>query len=181
MPYNIVMHKIIFKEGQITLVREMYEKDGLSITAIAEKFGVSYSWLNKIMVVWGIPKRRRWAKKWRRCRGCEQHFEANKDNFYHKKDYVCKKCAIKKRYVSNLQYKFGLTPGDYKDILESQDGGCAICGKPPGKRRLSVDHNHETDRVRGILCHSCNIGLGGFKDDALLLQAAIAYLDKWSE
>lgn len=56
---------------------------------------------------------------------------------------------------------------------------CMICRKPwkPGTRKLDVDHCHNTKRVRGVLCGNCNTGLGKFKDDPALLQAAIDYLN----
>ena len=53
--------------------------------------------------------------------------------------------------------QYGLTPGEYDAILVVQGGGCAICGgHNPSGQRLAVDHDHTTDRVRGLLCHSCN-------------------------
>ena len=67
-------------------------------------------------------------------------------------------------------------------MLAWSQGGCAICGARQGlggrnDRRLAVDHNHTTGKVRGLLCDSCNHGLGKFKDDKRLLKIAIAYLE----
>jgi len=59
-------------------------------------------------------------------------------------------------------------------------GGCRICGAKGGAGRhgqLHIDHCHETGRVRGVLCHGCNIALGYFRSDPNLLRAAIAYLE----
>jgi len=75
----------------------------------------------------------------------------------------------------HLRTKYGLTPEHYEEMLERQGGGCAICGKPPGDTALHVDHCHETGRVRGLLCFSCNAGLGQFKHDPELLEAALTY------
>lgn len=80
-----------------------------------------------------------------------------------------------------LLRKYGLTIEEYDEIMERQDGGCAICHATPEEgsgrwERLHVDHDHATERVRGILCHNCNSGLGHFKDDPELLRAAIHYL-----
>ena len=63
-------------------------------------------------------------------------------------------------------------------MLVAQGGVCKICGgdKPDGKHGWHVDHCHVTDRIRGLLCNLCNIGLGGFKDDPAVLQKAIEYL-----
>jgi hypothetical protein len=75
-----------------------------------------------------------------------------------------------------LRNKFGITIEDYERMLEEQDGVCAICGCTPGKRLFAVDHCHDTDRIRRLLCSNCNTGLGMFQDDPDLLMAAAAYL-----
>jgi hypothetical protein len=75
-----------------------------------------------------------------------------------------------------LRDKYGITPEDYDRLLEDQGGGCAICGKPPDGMALHVDHCHETGRVRGLLCFSCNAGLGQFKHDPDLLEEALVYV-----
>ena len=78
---------------------------------------------------------------------------------------------------------YGLTMDEFEKMAAAQGGVCAICGKPPygdhenpRKTRLSVDHDHETRKVRGLLCDVCNVGLGHFKDNPDLLAAAIRYL-----
>ena len=58
---------------------------------------------------------------------------------------------------------YKITPADYNKMLNEQGGKCAICGAIPpfGKyKRLVVDHDHETGKVRGLLCPRCNAGLG---------------------
>jgi len=52
--------------------------------------------------------------------------------------------------------QLGVTDDEYALLLEAQDGGCAICGAKPKTRRLHVDHDHATGKVRGLLCHRCN-------------------------
>lgn len=69
--------------------------------------------------------------------------------------------------------KYNLTLEEFNSIFEQQRGVCAICS---ASMPLAVDHNHETDVVRGLLCRSCNCGLGMFKDSAVLLNQAIQYL-----
>ena len=62
-------------------------------------------------------------------------------------------------------YKFGMTVEDYDRLLAEQGGVCAICGGLPSRtKHLHVDHCHETNRLRGLLCDACNLGLGKFKD-----------------
>lgn len=68
---------------------------------------------------------------------------------------------------------YGLEPEEYQDILRSQNFACAICKETDN---LNVDHNHETDEVRGILCRCCNLMLGYAKDSTDTLFIAIEYL-----
>ena len=88
------------------------------------------------------------------------------------------KVSPEKRREARLRLAFGLSPGQYDALLESQGGGCAICGagSSDGRVRLSVDHCHETGVVRGILCRGCNQGLGQFADSTDRLARAIEYL-----
>lgn len=71
----------------------------------------------------------------------------------------------------------------YNKLLRSQRGVCAICGKSQRKyiRKFAVDHHHETGRIRGVLCFTCNAGLGLFRDSKSLLKQAIEYLQKHSK
>lgn len=77
-----------------------------------------------------------------------------------------------------------ITLEEYNTLLKKQNGVCAICGNPEyvtmadGKpRNLAVDHNHETGKIRGLLCTNCNKGLGHFKDNIEKLKIAINYLE----
>ena len=83
---------------------------------------------------------------------------------------------------NNLKKNYGMTQADYDKLLESQNGGCAICGSKesgvPRIKQLFVDHCHETDQVRGLLCHQCNAGLGNYSDDISKLESAIRYLNE---
>ena len=71
---------------------------------------------------------------------------------------------------------YGITEEDYNRMLEEQGGGCWICGKDDGARALSIDHCHDTKRVRGLLCSNHNRALGLFGDDPALILAAHRYL-----
>lgn len=81
-----------------------------------------------------------------------------------------------------LQHRFSITTDEYDALLEKQGSVCAICRRPErsksrsgGVRRLGVDHDHETGRVRGLLCHGCNTSLG-MLEQREWVAAAEAYL-----
>jgi hypothetical protein len=85
---------------------------------------------------------------------------------------------------SRLRRIYGMTLQEYDAMHARQQGLCAICGQPEYRARqglplpLAVDHDHNTGRVRGLLCHDCNTGLGKFKDRPELVGAALAYLER---
>jgi hypothetical protein len=84
----------------------------------------------------------------------------------------------------NPEYNMGTkkvhcTHAEYLQMVEDQAGVCAICREAEKDGRpLSVDHDHRTGRNRGLLCHRCNVALGGFQDDVQLIQWALEYLSK---
>lgn len=112
----------------------------------------------------------------------------------------CKECRNKKRKQyhldnpekckrlkrkSDLKKKYGLIPEDLERMLRDQDNKCAICGQEiflhgssVDKNKIArVDHNHETGKIRGLLCNDCNRGIGLLKDSPLLLANALKYLE----
>lgn len=80
--------------------------------------------------------------------------------------------------AAHLKRAYGISLADYDELLEAQGNRCAICGMTPEEngQRLLVDHDHETGEIRGLLCYSCNVGLGHFKDNPHNLAEAIKYL-----
>jgi|SRR5579864_829080 len=85
---------------------------------------------------------------------------------------------------AHLKRQYGLTPEQYDAMLASQNGLCAICSRPETSARwtrLSVDHNHTTKVLRGLLCHACNKSLGLMQDSQARLQSAIAYLNRYQQ
>mgnify|MGYP001591133168 CR=1 FL=1 len=88
-----------------------------------------------------------------------------------------------------LKYKFGITIDDYNRMLTDQGGKCAICNGDNYVRKkgtnsgeevcmsLSVDHDHQTGKVRGLLCNACNTALGKLIDDPALFKKTIEYLE----
>jgi len=123
-----------------------------------------------------------------RCRNCyrdwyNQRYQSNPEFREKRKQHFSKfyeeKYPSRREQHSNarLLYKYGLTVEDFEKLSIAQDHLCAICRQPPrGKKRLSVDHCHETMAIRGLLCDPCNTGLGMFREDPMLLHSAIAYL-----
>ncbi len=75
--------------------------------------------------------------------------------------------------VNQKLKQYGLTQAQYDQLHKTANGHCQICQQ---KAKLVIDHDHETGRVRGLLCRLCNMGLGKFHDSVLALQAAITYL-----
>ena len=75
-----------------------------------------------------------------------------------------------------LKRNYGITIEEYNNLLSSQGEVCAICKVTPNGRALDVDHDHETGRIRGLLCMDCNVSLGRFKEDPDLLLTAMGYL-----
>lgn len=92
--------------------------------------------------------------------------------------------AVSRRRKYHLGRKYGLPIDQYNSLMELQNGCCAICKNPETKfnkrtngfMSLCVDHCHITGKVRGLLCHNCNAGIGNLKDDIDRLYKAIDYL-----
>lgn len=98
---------------------------------------------------------------------------------------TCKECASyagrhpyeRNTTPSNI-HKYGLTKQSYHAMMDAQHQRCAICGDgATPARNFSVDHDHESGKVRALLCNRCNTGLGQFRDSPDLLRKAIVYLD----
>ena len=86
-------------------------------------------------------------------------------------------------WMRNLHRNYKITPDIFNKMWDDQNGDCAICKQPMqprgrAKSAATVDHNHETGIVRGLLCRGCNHGLGCLKDDPKVLQSAAEYLIK---
>lgn len=94
----------------------------------------------------------------------------------------CRVCAAEKRrspemrsYMKRYQValKYGLMKEQVSELLVSQDGLCAICFKRPA---VDVDHDHETGRIRGMLCHGCNLGLAALGDNEEAIRWVLEYV-----
>lgn len=121
----------------------------------------------------------------RRCRRCR---EVKPVNGFEAASHATKHICIDCEASAKLSKRYGITAGQYDQMLHAQGGVCAICEEPPGRdgrfRKLAVDHDHaccDTNRscgkcVRGLLCRRCNFGLAGFRDRIELLHKAETYL-----
>jgi hypothetical protein len=83
---------------------------------------------------------------------------------------------------AELKRLYGITLEEYAEIFSKQNGVCAICLEECKTRKsLSVDHNHLTGKVRGLLCNRCNRAIGMFNDDVDILERAKKYITKGSK
>jgi len=147
------------------------------------------------------------AEQHKNCSVCgeRKHFDEffNYKNKTDGKAYRCKICdgearekwAINNPHRSyltmrkrNLKSRFGLSLEEYDEMLNKQKGGCALCGVTENKttgtqktHNFCVDHSHDTGKVRGLLCTSCNRGLGFLKDSSEILKKAAEYVRRHEE
>ncbi len=133
-----------------------------------------------------LKKRRKNQAKYlrlgmKRCPSCQEI--KSLEDFYLRKDRGvpysdCKDCTKTRAFDFKIQGKFGLAGKEYQLILDIQGRVCAICGASVSDngKRLAIDHDHKTGRIRGLLCNGCNVGLGMFRDNPKILRKAIRYL-----
>jgi len=96
-----------------------------------------------------------------RCKDCCK-------SHYHNSGYTNRQRALA------LKKKYGLTLLDYDLMVDEQGGQCAICG---AEEKLYVDHDHNTGKIRGLLCNTCNRAIGLLKDDSLTVYKAAEYVE----
>lgn len=108
---------------------------------------------------------------------CDFQKKSNQKDGYH---YYCAICSRKFSRENKYRMRYGITLKDKYKMIDDQNGGCAICGLTLTDKQACVDHNHETNQVRDILCQNCNKGLGSFLDDPDILEKAKQYLLKWT-
>lgn len=108
------------------------------------------------------------------CKACMKNYNPEIKKAYDKNRYYTKNDEWRD---SNYKRKYGISLQEYNAKLEEQNNSCAICGLAcPSGRRLAVDHNHTTGKVRGLLCGPCNQAIGSLKEDKELMFKAIEYL-----
>ena len=106
-------------------------------------------------------------KRIKKCVNCSSH------TYRHGETYVPFKGV---RQPIGHFTRYGLTFNQYMDMRALQNDCCKICGLKSAW--LNIDHCHKSGKVRGLLCHNCNVGLGNFKDNTTFMQNAIHYLQE---
>jgi hypothetical protein len=122
---------------------------------------------------------REYQKQWR-ARNSLQVSEYQRE--YHA-EYKSREDVQFRTWMRNLHRNYKISPDTFNTMWENQGGKCAICEQPMSPRgrmplAATVDHNHETGKIRGLLCRGCNHGIGNLKDDPKVLQSAAEYLMK---
>lgn len=103
----------------------------------------------------------------------------------HRKDQDARRSpeALERRRLAKqrraVAARYGLTPEEHLALVARQGGLCAICGSPPAHDALAIDHDHETGRVRALLCDNCNFMIGLAQDNPTLLEIGAAYLESY--
>jgi tRNA G26 N,N-dimethylase Trm1 len=111
---------------------------------------------------------RNYQKKW---------YEENKERIIPKNAEKARNRSFSIRKSYTIKHKYGITIQKYNSMLKECEYKCEICGKLHTEEKpLNIDHCHNSREVRGLLCHSCNYGLGFFQDDIKLMNKAIKYL-----
>ena len=120
------------------------------------------------------------------------HYEANKEAYKARAAAwkVANRAAkLESQRGTNLRLKYGIEPTDFEQMFLEQEGRCPLCFvemvtgdtrqySGNGARRACVDHDHETGKIRGILCNRCNRSIGLLRDDPAILRRAADYLEK---
>jgi len=97
------------------------------------------------------------------------------------RDRYKKKMAINPAFAKEKSRKqrYGISPAQYEEMLQQQNGVCAVCEQPPlADSSLHVDHNHETGKVRELLCLNCNNAIGHAQESADMLRKLARYVEK---
>ena len=125
----------------------------------------------------------------RECKECVS--KRSKEYYQIHKEEICartrenhKKSRLKpgqkeKERGKYLRITYGITLKQYDQMFQKQNGDCAVCNLPQLMKRLGVDHDHKTGKVRALLCDKCNSALGYVNDDAELLKKLIEYLRRF--
>ncbi len=138
-------------------------------------------------------------KKCSKCSKLKPNSEYNKrSRISNTLQSMCKICANKERkknykknrnktlfnaYKRNIKIRYGVSIEDYDAMLKKQKNKCAICESTSNNRkraeRFCIDHCHSTGKIRGLLCHNCNVLLGKLKDSIAMCKKVVIYLESF--
>lgn len=113
-------------------------------------------------------------------------FGSHKNSNIYGLNSTCKECARKKDKFNKTRRAYGITEKQFQDMYDKQNGKCAVCSADMNFRgevhekyqSACIDHDHETNQVRELLCSACNRALGFFNDDINNIYNALKYLEK---
>lgn len=142
-------------------------------------------------------------KKYKKCPKCKRKLELNSTHFYKDKNtkngfkcycIECSRILRRENYLKdplksteyNFKRLYGISYKDYKKMEKKQNHRCGICGMKleqtnpnnqyNNNKHFSVDHNHKTGKIRGLLCRNCNSGIGWMRENPYILIKTIKYL-----
>jgi hypothetical protein len=129
------------------------------------------------------PQFRAYMKRYKKEYWQLPHFKKQRNKYqqeYRKKNGYPKRDKLTE-WSGYLKWRWKMTSDDYLVMVNRQKGKCAICKchYSTFKKRLAIDHDHKTGKIRGLLCHHCNSALGNFRDRICILVSAIKYLEEW--
>ncbi len=189
-----------FSETEIQDIVSSYKR-GENIGSISQRYGYapgSGNIIRKVLLSQNVEPRRRLRKDTVKngkkiCRICKRW--KNLSSFYKRtwkgkpstEFSYCKECnkrANPHAYFWYIKNKYGLSKEEYTFLLEKQNFLCAICKCKPEdasvskkKLKLVVDHDHSTNKIRGLLCDNCNKAIGQFKESIENIREAVKYLE----
>ena len=133
-----------------------------------------------------ISDRHRGTKRCKECykkknnKRALEYYSENRDKIIkYNKQYILDNPDKSIQYNWKKQGMVGMTVKRYDELFKNQEGCCAICGNT-SKKRLSVDHNHETGEIRALLCGKCNTGIGQLQDNEDIVRKALEYIIKYN-
>jgi hypothetical protein len=105
------------------------------------------------------------------CRECQKKYLKN---------YYGSTSSVEKRQIMHYKSRYNIDLELHRKLSEQQNGMCAICGVKPDNKLLSLDHNHKTGEIRGLLCNNCNVALGNLREDESIILNMLEYLRKYN-
>lgn len=142
--------------------QQIIDKCGIPITAVS-----FIAWLRRN----NVEIRSKGSGKRIQCGRCEEWFNTTQGS-----QIYCSKCGSKYKDRANI-LKHGITDEQYQELIDRSGGSCELCGYTPGEnatKSLSIDHDHETGLIRGLLCWSCNIAMS-YLDNQNWMNKAMLY------